>query len=270
VVNIQAAVFGVDNRKDLNLYPREHIRKLGPAVAAMVDLSKLDLVGEFYVISGKTLMDKQVLCPSEIFKEQLVLSECTAFLISPDKVMTAGHCLINFTMKNLDWDPEKDARWVFNYTEGRKSIHKSDVYKGKIIHLDYGNLQPIDYAIIQLERPVVGVEPFKLRKDGGPSLYEEVLMLGHPSGLPLKVTDKGRVISIEDEIFTVDLDGFKGNSGSPVLNPNTGVVEGIYVRGNPDDYAFDWDLDDPCTKPISCTTSTCRLGDVVRINKIDI
>ena len=64
--------------------------------------------------------------------------------------------------------------------------------------------------------------------------------MGHPSGLPMKIAGGSKVHALEKHYFVANLDTFTGNSGSPVLNEKTGLVEGILVRGGKD-YIFDFD-----------------------------
>ena len=57
--------------------------------------------------------------------------------------------------------------------------------------------------------------------------------MGHPSGLPLKVTAGATVRSHKRDFYVANLDSFEGNSGSPVFNENYEVA-GILVRGEVD------------------------------------
>mgnify|MGYP002404305880 CR=1 FL=1 len=59
------------------------------------------------------------------------------------------------------------------------------------------------------------------------------MVVGHPSGLPMKVAP-GRVQFVTPRLIMMDTDTFGGNSGSPVLNAETGEVEGIFFRGGLD------------------------------------
>ena len=57
-------------------------------------------------------------------------------------------------------------------------------------------------------------------------------MIGHPSGLPMKVTE-GHVVSDDKErYFNTTLDIYQGNSGSPVFDLRSGEVHGIVIRGS--------------------------------------
>src|SRR5690606_9114881 len=76
--------------------------------------------------------------------------------------------------------------------------------------------------------------PLKFRKSGTTGLGAELVIIGHPLGLPLKIADSARVTSVEHNYFRANLDSYGGNSGSPVINIHTQEVEGILVRGEED------------------------------------
>ena len=88
---------------------------------------------------------------------------------------------------------------------------------------------------MRLDRDVVGVTPLAIRKSGQIPNKEDVYVVGHPQGLPLKFADGAFVRSNQDPLFfTSNLDTYRGNSGSPVFSLNTHEIEGILVRGGQD------------------------------------
>ena len=91
-------------------------------------------------------------------------------------------------------------------------------------------------------------------------------MIGSPSGLPLKVTIGGAVRkSLHPNFFVGSLDTYQGNSGSAVFNAETGVIEGILVRGEND---FVPNADNFCIESNKCTDDACRGEDVSRIRSV--
>jgi hypothetical protein len=90
-----------------------------------------------------------------------------------------------------------------------------------------------DFALVQLTRPVKGRTPLKL--SAAPISSSTTLsMIGHPFGLPAKLSRKARTL-INNPLrgsFLTSLDAFDGNSGSPVFNANNEVV-GILIGGTP-------------------------------------
>ena len=74
----------------------------------------------------------------------------------------------------------------------------------------------------------------------------------------------------EENYFTGDLDTFGGNSGSPVFNKRTGVVEGILVRGQKG-YAYDSEGSCYRVHVVNkiCEGENCKMEDVTRITVVE-
>src|SRR5205814_1482337 len=89
-----------------------------------------------------------------------------------------------------------------------------------------------DWALIRLDRAVVGHQPLKINASGSIEKGTEIVVIGHPAGLPTKVAGNAAVRDASKEgFFVANLDTFGGNSGSAVFNAKTGQIEGILVRG---------------------------------------
>jgi ankyrin repeat protein len=91
-------------------------------------------------------------------------------------------------------------------------------------------------------------------------------VIGSPSGLPLKVASGAKVRdNLHPFYFNANLDTFQGNSGSAVFNAETGVVEGILVRGEED---FIPNHEKKCVEANRCDDDKCRGEDVTRMTAI--
>lgn len=229
-------VYGDDNRMEAYESPAE-IQSLGDATAAMIPTKKMLTIGAFTMLPPSTLKQDMKLCEGEAFSEQLSAALCSGFLVGPDLLVTAGHCITS------EFDCEKQS-WVFDYKLDAKTkraktiIDSSKVYKcSKIINAKLvGNgTDKIDYSLIKLDRPVVGRAPLKYRTEGKLEDASDVFVIGYPSGLPQKYAPGSVVVSNTDpHYFQANLDTFGGNSGSSVFNARTNEVEGILVRGAKD------------------------------------
>jgi hypothetical protein len=184
----------------------------------------------YYFNLNRTLERYFKMCPGERFAKQAVLSNCTGFLVAPDLLMTAGHCVeSDFQCKRF--------RWVFGHKKGVKSFPSEDVYRcEKIVasELTGSVFSTRDYALIKLDRVVKERTPLPVRTRGYVDKDEPLAVIGHPSGLPMKIADNARVTSRRINFFYSNLDTFSGNSGSPVINTRTGLVEGILIQGASD------------------------------------
>ncbi len=205
-------------------------------------------------------------CPTERFINQPSPSVCSSFLIAPDLVVTAGHCA-------LQKGACENFKWVFDFKvdplagNAGFGIPEGHIFScKKIISASLNNLAGIDYGLIQLDRKVVGRKPLKLRTEGKINLGEKLVVIGNPSGLPLKVTEGGEVRAKGNPFyFEASLDTYQGNSGSVVINAQTLEVEGILVRGDTD---FVFDQKNSCVESHHCSDHGCRGEGVSRIHSI--
>lgn len=201
-------------------------------------------------------------CPTERFAQQYVLPFCTGFLVQPDVVVTAGHCIAS------QLDCEKTS-FVFDFgiyeggSQAPTQISKSKVYSCKKLlgRALGGNTDP-DWAVVQLDRLVCDRDalPLSQRKasSGNP-----LVLIGHPSGLPTKVADGANVRDLYTHFFDANLDSYGGNSGSPVFNANTGEIFGILVRGEKD-----FVDQGSCKVSNRCSNTGCFGEDVTYIEKV--
>jgi hypothetical protein len=128
------------------------------------------------------------------------------------------------------------------------------------------SIKGTDHALIQLDRVVKGRTPLKYRSEGTAAVGDELVVIGHPMGLPTKIADGAKIRSNNHpHYFVATLDTFGGNSGSAVFNTATGIVEGILVRGETD---YKFNRDKMCSEIFVCAEDECRGEDVSRITSI--
>jgi V8-like Glu-specific endopeptidase len=257
-------VYGEDDRLDIHEVKDALYLDLATSTAAMIPPSALTKTGSKMVIKGSTLEDRGI-CKSAKFSQQITAAFCSGFLVGPDLLVTAGHCVKN----NSDC---RKFRWVFGYgIEDKKKttfeVDSDDVYScSKVISQSLDNRTSDDFALIKLDREVTGRTPLEVRTKGKIEKGTEILVIGHPTGLPTKVAAGARVRKNNKmTYFSSNLDTFGGNSGSAVFDAETGVVEGILVRGETD-YVYNRELG--CRVPKVCTDTGCRGEDVTRITNI--
>lgn len=176
------------------------------------------------------------------FLDQPACGNCTGFLIAPDILVTAGHCVEKMA------DCENYA-WVFDFTKELLHLDFADY-----VELDNDNVFGCDdilttelvsgggdWAVIRFNRKS-DRKPYRFRISNKIADNEDVFMIGSPSGLPLKLADNAWVgYNGNTNYFEANLDAFGGNSGGPVFDA-AGWIEGILVRGERD-FVYDQDCD---------------------------
>ncbi len=286
-------IYGVDNRLEVFEAPAAH-QVLAASTATMIENSKISpsadkpgivqieqttlrswleaQLGEeeksgLLSDSAKEAVDQKIsFCESEKFTEQPNAGVCSGFLVGPDLLVTAGHCVVvaDFCEK---------YKWVFDFKVDAESktagldVKEENVYScKKVISNALANSLGLDYGLIQLDRKVKGRKPLEVRSEGKVQDAGSLVVIGSPSGLPLKVAAGATVrTNTHSFFFSANLDTFQGNSGSAVFNAETGVVEGILVRGEED---FEANSTLMCIEAKKCDDSACRGEDVSRMTSI--
>lgn len=226
------------------------------------------------------------LCPDQPFFGESSFSTCTAFLVAPRVLVTAGHCL----GKNLV-EAERNCRqkkWIFGLA-GEVDKKNPDrptlaVEQKQVAQCDrlfsYSNRQDQsgssfdqthqDYAVIILKEAVPERAPF-LTDGRAVSRHQALFMYGHPMGLTMKSSNiplpqkqtpqaglPGRISAMsrpEGNTFWANVDQFPGNSGSPILSRDRQgrpVVRGILSEGSVFHYMLSRDKTPPCMEAIRC------------------
>ncbi len=233
-------IYGKDNRQDVYQVSNSLHLTLAKSTAGMVQASMFERASNknfFNLKDVATLEKSQNVCPNESFSQQSTAAMCSGFLVGPDTLVTAGHCFKSFAT------PEqvcKSFAWVFDLDmkssthNPTKDIPLSNIYLCKqVVAAELSD--KTDFAVIKLDRKVTGRAPLKLRTSGKISNSTQLVVIGHPSGLPTKIAPGGKVTkNIDPTRFSTTLDTFHGNSGSAVFDATNGLVEGILIQGKTD------------------------------------
>lgn len=269
LVDGQKAIYGQDNRKEVYLASTNaQVTKSADAVVSLFHATRIIALDDnTSKIVKKTYGTEYRLCDKELFYTQPCSAFCSAVLVAPDIVATAGHCIDTQSART---PPLKDIRFVFGYRmrdpeNAELVISNRDVYTGKeIIRRVYtpGNA---DWALVRLDRAVTGHSPVPIRRASKIPDNEDLYVIGHPCGLPAKFADGAFVRENSNaDFFVANLDTYGGNSGSPVFNGRTHEVEGILVRGQKDFVSQNLTGATSCQVSLACPNTGCRGEDCVR------
>lgn len=263
---IPKMIYGHDNRKmmtELDSDTDASAIKYSESILAQIPNWRIDSSNKDSIsIDTRDLKSGLNFCAGEKFLDLPLVSACTAFLVGPNLIATAGHCVEDkFDCKKQTWVIDYDSSADFTGPHGAISFSKDKTYSCAEL-ISQSETEKLDFALIRLDRNVEGRTPLKLRRDGKTQSNESLIVLGHPLGMPKMLTDE---IFVRDNSqkysFKTNADTFSGNSGSPVIGLMSGLVEGLLVRGDTD---FEMDIELGCNKPTICGDKECRGESVQR------
>lgn len=240
--------YGNDDRQQILDANDPRVVQWARSTAIIVNRGVLRSAGSGRIAASvPTLRENQNLCNGERFADEPVLGFCSAYLVAPDVVATAGHC---FQTKLCE-----DVAFVFDFYQGGASadvsaIPQSNVFMCKeLIARQYDGT--LDYALVRLNRPATDRAPFALQATP-PAVGARVALLGFPSGIMAKVDLAGRVIRLEGSRIRTSVDSFPGHSGGVMIDMSTGRAFGVHVEGSTPSYVGTG----TCTRAAGCTAVT--------------
>jgi len=254
----QKAIYGVDDRKDLFLVDDQGILNDADCVVSLFqNRDVVDNGNGTSTLETKNFGTEYNLCNNERFREQPTGAFCSGFLVAPDLVATAGHCVNPNNVTNI--------LFVFGFrmvdkTTPQTIIDNNEIYRGKDIIDRNETAGGADWALVKLDRAVTNHTIAEFRRTGIIQNNQAVHVIGHPCGLPTKFAGGAKVRdNTPNEFFVANLDTYGGNSGSPVFNSDTHQVEGILVRGE-----TDFASSNGCNVSLVCPSTGCRGEDCTK------
>jgi V8-like Glu-specific endopeptidase len=281
-VSAEPVIFGADERLDHGAMAANE-QSRAQAVAVHVLSPGLSCAAGTCTLTTQPFTNSPEggrLCETVRFRNQLWATQgnCTAWLVGPNLLATAGHCISSSTCAS--------ARYIFGFHAAANggnvvtSFPEANVYScSSVVARVYNGNAPTnqDYALVRLDRNVSGRAPVIVRHTGQVPNSEQVHAYGHPSALPLKLT---RNMWIQDNTFTERFFGngdvFGGNSGGPVWNTTNWTVEGIVVTQPVPRFVTSTDSQGTCSQYRVCPDTGCsnpsdvtlRLTGSMRINRV--
>ena len=263
---VDKVIYGIDNRSlisELDEIEFSFALSSSRAVLAQIPNWRIsNFSKESFSVETKDLRNGLNFCERERFLNLPIVSSCTAFMVGPDLIATAGHCVKDkYECKKQTWVLDYDSEMDFVSPNGSAIFSKTKSYSCAEL-LSWSENTKLDYAIIRLDRKIEDRIALRLRRDGKTPDSETLMVIGHPLGMP-KMMSANVLIRDNSQtyFFRTNADTFSGNSGSPVIGIFSGLVEGILVRGDED---FVMDLNLGCQRVARCGDKDCRGESVQR------
>lgn len=254
----QKLIYGIDDRTEVFQLDAGPDRDDADSVVALFQAGSVTDNGNgTSTLRTVNFGTAQNLCSGERFREQPTGAFCSGFLVAPDIIATAGHCVNAGNVTNV--------RFVFGFRmrdsgTAETVIGNGEIYRGVAVVGHQLAASGPDWALIRIDRPVTNHRIARIRRSGKVGDTQGLHVIGHPAGLPAKFAGGAAVRdNAPASHFIANLDSYGGNSGSPVFNSDTHEVEGILVRGE-----TDFVQQGNCRVSLVCPTTGCRGEDCTR------
>ncbi|MBH47885.1 MAG: hypothetical protein CME71_06905 [Halobacteriovorax sp.] len=230
------AVYDQDNRVDFYKLYDPKLKELAKSVAFQIYKDELRgwTFQRYWTIVTRPLSARGV-CENERFADQPTMrNDCSGVLVGAKTLLMPGHCITeHYCWNDLFY-------FMFNYHQDEVTTmslerHKDNFYKcEKVIKRVYNPQTAVSYALIELNREVKGIKPAKISTNLRIEKHTELVVMGHPDGLPLKIAGDAFVTDEDDSHFVVSSDIAGSSKGSAVFNLETSELEGFLISGRND------------------------------------
>lgn len=210
----------------------------GSTAAVILKNNLIDDENGFSTLRVKNYGEAFNLCDLEPFHYQPIAGGLifTGILVKDDIIATIG--------SNVNESNVTELRFVFGFkmldsVTPVTRFSNDDIYRGeKILHRVHNpGVKGADWALVKLDRSVAGQTAAEL-SGNGISSDQQVYVLGHPLGLPMKYASGLSICDTHETYFETDINLYSGNPGSPVFDLHTHKFLGIVVKGDYRDFRW--------------------------------
>ena len=196
---------------------------------------KTSTVGKYFTAGDYTPFKGAKLCNDDVSNTPAVFVAGTGFIVGSNRFMTAYH-----VAEDLVGAPPRNSNVgilyiVFGFRQkSTGALEKQYVYQVKQI---YDESEEEDWIVLQTVKKFTHNNGNKFLLANSPPSVDQVLyILGDPLGMPLQYASG--VVKAVDPNANIGLEfitsGFSGNSGSPVVRLQDGLVIGLFTAYDDD------------------------------------
>lgn len=250
-------IYGQDNRKNIEEPEGRTWASESASVALIASTKEILYEGADIRLRTEIFSETRNLCKDEPFANEPLAGRCTGFLVGADLLATAGHCFAGLDVNKIC----KETAVVFGHklSKNLKTLDPLSpidqlFYCKEVLEVKKDLQTNTDFALIRLDRPATTKNRRVLSLEMNSEINNELVVIGHPIGLPMKIADGGKVIKkVSDRMILASLDTYGGSSGSPVFEKSTHKVVGILVSGGRDFVT----TEAQCDASIRCSEGKC-------------
>jgi len=232
----EAVLNGVDDRKEAFELDEATRASVTSSSAALVYLNHLSWGAPDVVsLNAESAGEALGLCDGEPFANEPSAAFCSAVLIDDDLVLTAAHCVGRDAASAAQVCHRLQV--VFGYElsapNSNPELRGDQVFSCRRVVMV--GAAPADYAVLQLDRPVVApLTPARFAAESV-EVGDQLLVASYGEGLPLKVELQAQVTSksLAADSFVLASDTFAGSSGGGLFTTSLDLI-GLFVNGAPD------------------------------------
>ena len=227
------AVYEEDNRVDFYKVQDPKVQEISKAMAFQIYFDELKgwTFNRYWQILTRPLADRGI-CPNERFADQPVMrNDCSGILIGPKQMLLPGNCITEHYCDNdlyyFMFSYHLSSSTPLDVMRSKKYFYKCE----KILKRVYDPSSALSYTILELDKVVEGVTPVKLSAQAEIQPNEELLAIGHPEGMPLKIAGDAYVADQSKTHFIVSSDIAGSSKGAGIFNARTYELEGMLIGG---------------------------------------
>lgn len=259
------AVYEDDNRVDFYKVQDPKVQELSKAMAFQIYFDELKgwTFNRYWEILIKPLSAEGI-CPNERFSDQPIMrNDCSGILVGPKKLLIPGNCITEHYCDNdlfyFMFNYHLESSTPLDVMRSKKNFYKCE----KVLSRVFDPSSATSYAVIELNKVVEGITPVKISQAETIDAQDELISIGHPDGMPLKVAGQAFVADQNKTHFIVSSDIAGSSKGAGIFNAHTYELEGMLIGGSKN-YV---NSDDGCKRtPVLPFSETKELA--IKVNSI--
>lgn len=226
------AIYDEDNRVDFYKIQDPKLKEVSKAMAYQIYFDELKgwTFNRYWQILVSTLNE---VCPDERFANHPIMrNDCSGILVGSKKLLIPGNCITeHYCSNDLFY-------FMFNYhLESSNPLdvmrRKKNFYKcEKVLSRVFDRNTAMSYAVIELDKVVQDITPVKISATETIGTSEELISMGHPAGMPLKIANQAFIADENKDHFIVSSDIAGSSKGAGIFNARTYELEGMLIGGS--------------------------------------